>query len=178
MISSGPRQIGDAALLLREVTRADSEHLYRWRVDPASREMFRTREEPSRAMHESFLAAYFEPANRDRWFVAEASGVPVGAIALYSFSDDGRQAEWGRLVIAPGQRGKGHGRRALELLIAHARSLGVSRLVCGVVAGNVAAERLYERCGFREVSREIADGREYRTLELGIPTGFPPSADR
>jgi len=97
--------------------------------------------------------------------VVEVLGEPVGAIALYGFSADRSEAEWGRLVIDPAKRGRGYGRRALELLVERARELGVRRLRCEVVAGNAPAERIYEALGFVETGREDVGGRLFRYLE-------------
>jgi RimJ/RimL family protein N-acetyltransferase len=164
VISSGPRQAGDAAFRLREVTPADADNLYRWRMDPASRPMFRSTELVPFGPHEAFLARYFRPDSLDRWFVMEAEGSPVGAIALYGFSPDGTEAEWGRLVVASEARGRGHGRRALEILVEHARQIGVRRLRCEVLAGNAAAEAIYGALGFVETGREETGERVFRYL--------------
>jgi RimJ/RimL family protein N-acetyltransferase len=153
---------------LREVTRADAADLYRWRMDPQSRTQFQdTREVPYEA-HLAYLDRYFHPANTDRWLIIEAGGEPVGAIALYDLSPDGSEAEWGRFVIAPEHRGKGWGRRSLELLIDHARETGVRRLRCEVLAGNAAAEELYRRLGFTETGSYEDGGRTFRQLALRL----------
>lgn len=151
---------------LRDVTAADSASLYRWRMDPSSRPMFRSTAPVSLEAHEAFLAGYLSRSTtaRDRWLVIEADGSPVGAIALYGFSADGSEAEWGRLVLEPAARGRGYGKRALELLLERARELGVRRLRCEVVSGNVPAERIYEELGFVETDREKVDGRVFRYL--------------
>ncbi len=164
MISAGPREAGDASFRLREVRPADSGDLYLWRMDPESRLMFRSVEEVSRETHARFLARYFRPLNRDQWFVIEADGHAVGAIALYGLSSDGSEAEWGRLVVAPGSRGNGYGKRALALLVEHAREIGVRSLRCEVVAGNGAAEAIYDALGFRETGREEIEDRTFRYL--------------
>ncbi|HEY2291013.1 MAG TPA: bifunctional GNAT family N-acetyltransferase/PLP-dependent aspartate aminotransferase family protein [Thermoanaerobaculia bacterium] len=153
---------------LREVTPADAPALYRWRMDPETRQQFRdTREVPYEA-HLAFVRRYFAPANTDRWLIVEAADEPVGAIALYDFSPDGAEAEWGRFVIAPEHRGKGWGRRSLELLIAHAREIGVRRLRCEVLAGNAVAEDLYRRLGFTETGAYQDGGRTFRRLSLTL----------
>lgn len=158
---------------LREVTPADAADLYRWRMDPETRMQFRdTREVPYEA-HLAFVRRYFEPANTDRantdrWLIIEAAEEPVGAIALYDLSPDGAEAEWGRFVIAPEHRGKGWGRRSLELLIDHARAIGVRRLRCEVLAGNAVAEDLYRRLGFTETGSYQDGGRTFRRLSLTL----------
>lgn len=154
---------------LREVTPADAADLYRWRMDPETRRQFHDTREVPYETHLAFVRRHFEPANTDHWLIVEASDEPVGAIALYDFSPDGAEAEWGRFVIAPEHRGKGWGRRSLELLIDHAREIGVRRLRCEVLAGNTAAEELYRRLGFTETGSYQDGGRTFRRLSLTLP---------
>lgn len=168
MITSGPREIGTPEFRLREVTPADSEDLYRWRMHPFSRPMFRsTRLVPFQA-HEKFFAKYFSPENRDQWFVIEAEGQPVGAIALYDLSAEKLEAEWGRLVVAPEARNRGIGSRALALLMQHARQIGLRRLRCEVALGNTPAERIYRNAGFTETARDESAGRIFRKLVVTL----------
>jgi RimJ/RimL family protein N-acetyltransferase len=167
LIRSGPSEIADGEVRLREVTPEDAGDLYRWRMEPATRAQFRGVDEVPFTAHQAYLARYFDPANTDRWFVIEAAGEPVGAIALYDLSPDGAEAEWGRFVLDPGRRGRGWGRRSLELLTAHARSLGMRRLRCEVLAGNAVAAGLYRRLGFVETGSYEQEGRRF--LQLALP---------
>jgi RimJ/RimL family protein N-acetyltransferase len=159
--------MGDGVVRLREVTPADAERLYRWRMDERSRFMFRSTAEVPFAVHRQFMERYFSEGNHDRWFVIEAEGSPVGTITLYGFSADGSEAEWGRLVVDPGQRGHGYAGRALALLIAHARELGVRTLRCEVLEGNDVAAGLYTAAGFRTTGVDEAGGRRF--LQLALP---------
>ena len=171
MIWSGPREIAGGGLRLREVVPEDAAILYRWRMGPDSRLQFRFTGEVSFPEHQAYVQRYFQPGNDDRWFIieqGEADGEPVGAIALYEFSPDGTAAEWGRFVIDPGHRRRGLGRRGLELLIAHAREIGVRDLRCEVLAGNTAAEGLYHRLGFAETGSYEHGGRIFRQLALRL----------
>jgi len=129
--------------------------------------MFRSTAPVSPETHASLLSRYFSPDNGDRWFVIEAHGTPVGAIMLHEPLAGG-EAEWGRLVVSPEARGHGYGRRALALLVEHARQLGLSRLRCEVLAGNAAAETVYRDLGFRETGRDEVDGRFFRRLALEL----------
>lgn len=168
MIGSGPRSVGDGRVRLREITPEDAACLYAWRMDPGTRTFFRSTAEVPFADHEKLLAAYFRPENRDRWFVIEEDGQPVGAIALYGFSEGGETAEWGRFVVEPSSRGRGLGGQALQLLVDHARGCGLLRLRCEVLTTNRAALGLYLRLGFRPCREEVHLGRPFTTLELDL----------
>lgn len=168
MIRTGPREAVDGEVRLREVIPEDSAALYRWRMEPGARAMFRGSDVVPYETHRAFLERYFQPGNRDRWFVIEAGGEPVGAIALYDFSADGTAAEWGRFVVAPERRGRGWGRRSLELLIDHAREIGVRDLRCEVLAGNAPAEGLYRRLGFAETGSYSHEGRRFLQLSARL----------
>jgi dTDP-4-amino-4,6-dideoxygalactose transaminase/RimJ/RimL family protein N-acetyltransferase len=152
------------ALRLREVTAADAEELYRWRMEPTARAMFRNTGIVPFDTHRTLVERYLQPECTDHWFVIEAEGRRVGTIALYSVSADGRKAEWGRFVIAPEHRGQGWGRRALRLLVDHARALGVRRLRCEVAADNPGAEGLYRSLGFADDGAYEVEGRRFLRL--------------
>jgi RimJ/RimL family protein N-acetyltransferase len=168
LIRGGPRAITDGEVRLREVTPEDAVDLYRWRMGADARLQFRLVDEVSFAEHQAYLARYFEAGNTDRWFIVEAGGEPVGAIALYGFSPDGAAAEWGRFVVSPEHRGRGWGRRGLRLLMDHARAIGVRDLRCEVLAGNAAAEGLYHRLGFTETGSYEHGGRTFRQLAVRL----------
>lgn len=53
------------------------------------------------------------------------------------------------LAVRPSQRGQGIGTRLLTALESELRSVGVDDLILGVLPGNDAAIRLYERRGYR-----------------------------
>lgn len=133
--------------------------------------MFLNTEKVPYEAHVAWVERYFQPGNTDRWFVIEAAGRPVGAIALYRLSPDAAQAEWGRFVVAPEERGRGYGSGALALLIAHARQIRLERLTCHVLAGNPAAERLYTQAGFVETGQKESSGRVFRYLVLELEAG-------
>jgi RimJ/RimL family protein N-acetyltransferase len=137
-------------------------------MDATSRPMFRSTAPVPYETHLDFMARYFSAANTDRWFVIEHRGAPVGSIVLYDVDAARGDAEWGRLVIAPEHRGRGHASRALALLVGHARDLGLRRLRCEVLAGNARAEGLYRASGFVETAVADVDGRRFVRLELDL----------
>jgi RimJ/RimL family protein N-acetyltransferase len=168
VIGHGAREMTDGVVRLREVRPEDSRRLYEWRMDERSRPMFRSTAEVPFAAHEQFMARYFAEGNTDRWFVIEADGAPAGTITLYGFSPDGREAEWGRLVMDPGLRGRGYARRALSLVIGHARELGVRTLRCEVLEGNDVAAGLYRQAGFLPAGIDESGGRRFLMLTLDL----------
>jgi RimJ/RimL family protein N-acetyltransferase len=168
VIREGAAEVSDGTVRLREVTRADESDLYRWRMDARARPMFRSREPVPLEAHRAFMDRYFQPGNSDRWFVIEAGGVAVGTITLYNLSADRGQAEWGRLVVDPAHQGRGHARRALSLLIAHARALGVRTLRCEVLEENATAAGLYRAAGFQPTGVESSGPRRFVQLALSL----------
>ena len=85
----------DGDLTLREVTWADCRRLYDWRMHEESRLMFRNTAVVPYPEHEALLKRYLLRPGRDRWFIFEAGGVPVGSIGISDFSDDGPNASLG-----------------------------------------------------------------------------------
>lgn len=71
------------------------------------------------------------------------------------------------LAALPAHRGRGWGRRLLEVADRSARATGLSRTSIIVADDNVGARRLYERVGYRETARATAvkDGWDAPTTE-------------
>ena len=158
--------IGDREFVLREIRPEDSRNLYRWRMDDASRAMFRSTAIVPFEKHEQFLSRYFTEANDDRWFVIEVDGEPAGAVAIYDRS--GTSAESGRLVIAPEHRGHGYSTRALRLLVRYAAASGFRSLHAEVLKGNDASLRAHLAAGYHETGT-VSDGdREFVLVEIDL----------
>ncbi|HEX4884948.1 MAG TPA: GNAT family N-acetyltransferase [Casimicrobiaceae bacterium] len=117
----------------------------------------------------SIAQAHFEPA---AWFRAVcADDEPVGFVMLY----DPRTAVapehpdsvflWRLMIDAKHQR-RGYGRQALELVIAHARTIpGMKRLRVSYVDAPGNPSPLYERAGFARTG-EIDEGEIVMELPL------------
>ena len=173
MIRDGARGVGTGPVKLREIRREDAAALYAWRMDPASRPMFRSTALVPFEEHLKRLDAYFRPDDRDRWFVVEVDGRSVGTVSLYDLTPDAAEAEWGRLVIAPSERGRGYGGEAFRLLLGHARDLGIRRLRSVVLEGNESSMAIHRRLGFREVETREENGRRFVHLALDLEVANP-----
>ena len=77
-----------------------------------------------------------------------------------------RPSGGGSCSTPSGAAGGGDG-GASQLLIAHARALGIRRLRCEVLAGNAVAAGLYGRLGFVATGSYEQEGRRF--LQLALP---------
>jgi N-acetylglutamate synthase-like GNAT family acetyltransferase len=106
---------------------------------------------------------FYRSGAGDFW-VAEASGQIVGTIALI---DIGRgQGALRKMFVHEDFRGAGTGvaRQLLDVLLAHSRNNGLTKIILGTTAKFLAAHRFYEKNGFR-----LIDARE-------LPKSFPRMA--
>jgi len=73
------------------------------------------------------------------------------------------------------QRGRGHARNALALLVGYAASIGVTRLEAHVAADNRASRRVAESAGFSQAGTFTDDGTQmiHYTREAPQPPATP-----
>jgi ribosomal-protein-alanine N-acetyltransferase len=82
--------------------------------------------------------------------VAELDGVPIGYACSWFVIDQG---ELGNVAVAEAWRNRGIGARLVETVLERALERGAREMFLEVRPSNAAAQRLYERFGFREVGR-------------------------
>jgi RimJ/RimL family protein N-acetyltransferase len=171
VIRVGPARLADGAVALREIAPDDAADLYRWRMQPRVQPLFHSSREVPWEEHAAFVARYFEPGNDDAWFVIEVNGQPAGAVALYRSGPGDNSWEAGRIVFAPERRGLGAfrlARRAIALLMAHARAAGHGRMRCEVLEENRVMRAIVDSLGFVEIGSGERHGRRYRELAAAL----------
>jgi GNAT superfamily N-acetyltransferase len=97
-----------------------------------------------------FLRSY-DP-ERERCWMAEKDGEVVGSVFLVKKSP--AVAKLRLLVVDPGARGTGLGRRLVRQCVAFAREAGYRRIVLWTQSHLDAARRIYRAEGFRRTARE------------------------
>ena len=88
----------------------------------------------------------------ESWLVARVADVPMGVILL-SYLPERWACEVVYMGVLPAMRGRRFGAALLRRAVDLAREQAVNTLCLTVDAGNVPAQRLYRRFGFRETSR-------------------------
>ncbi len=78
---------------------------------------------------------------------------------------------FGFVIVSDELRGKGYGKRMLQLAIEKAKNeFGAKKITLGVFANNPSAQHCYESVGFKVVGEEpyAIDGEEWKCLEMEI----------
>ncbi|MGO3209998.1 MAG: GNAT family N-acetyltransferase [Brachybacterium sp.] len=137
----------DGALAIaRPATLEDSSLLLRWRNDPATREVSRTRESISWDGHTGWYRRLLEDPQR-ALYVVERGGAPVGTVRF----DALEAGEWEvSITLAPEARGVGLSRPVL----AAGESAFLERhpgtvLVAAILPDNLPSQRLFARAGYQ-----------------------------
>jgi diamine N-acetyltransferase len=81
----------------------------------------------------------------------------IGTVGLFDINHRNGRAEFGILIGAAADRGKGYGTEATRLMLDYAfTALGLRNVALTVAEWNVAGQRAYAKAGFKEFGRRRA----------------------
>jgi RimJ/RimL family protein N-acetyltransferase len=153
-----------SGLHLRPAGIADRDRILAWRNDPDTRRF-------------SLQQAAISPDDHGAWFerklhdpdclllVVEEDGVPAGQIRFDRRDSDEAEIH---IALAPEARGRGTGRRALDLALREVGTcLEVTTVLARVKAGNETSLRAFRAAGFTTVPAD-ADAEAVVVLERAL----------
>jgi ribosomal protein S18 acetylase RimI-like enzyme len=97
------------------------------------------------------------PALGRAWIVRDRGRAVGYAILTFNFDVEfgGLEGILTDLYLRPGYRGRGLGRRLVDIASGYCRSRGVEAIELQVAANNEAAQAFYRRLGFERLSRLV-----------------------
>ena len=139
----------DARITIRKFEKSDIPKKVEWINNPAN----------NRFLHYNIPLSV---EGTERWFdshqgettrydaVIEADGVPVGTIGLLSIDRKNSKAEYYIAMGETSYKGKGVAKEASKLILAYGfEELGLNRIYLFTEVDNIAAQKLFERVGFK-----------------------------
>lgn len=140
-------------VFLRALEKTDLEQTYRWHNDP---ELYHRLggviHYVSRMTEKEWLARKAAFSNQEIILAIclKESGAHIGNIYLRNLDWVARNGELQIFLGSGTERGKGYGYQTIQLLIRHVfLDLGLMRIYLFVLEDNLAAVKLYRRCGFQ-----------------------------
>jgi DNA-binding MarR family transcriptional regulator len=94
-------------------------------------------------------------AGRECIVVAERGGAFAGCVAVKVHSEDLAQLRF--LIVEPSARGKGIGKRLVEMAVTHAKQLGCAEMFLETASDLSAARSIYAAEGFRQAENQPVD---------------------
>ncbi|WP_052947397.1 GNAT family N-acetyltransferase [Aneurinibacillus tyrosinisolvens] len=150
-------------LNLRPVEENDLERIRAWRNKESIRTFFVYQQLIKPNQQTVWYADYLEKNNDIMFIIEEKKSLqrPIGAVALYNIDLKRLRAEFGRLMIGDSEaNGKGLGLQATSLVCEFGFSvLGLKEIYLEVFAENQRAKRIYQSCGFINISTFERDGK-------------------
>lgn len=137
---------------LRPIGAQDADPMWEMVNDPEGRRLTGTTATITRELNDDWCATVADRDGRFDWAITHGSDEYLGEIVLNEIDDHDANANL-RLALRPGQRGRGFGGEAIELVLAFAfgdqpDGLGLHRVSLDVLSINPRARMLYESLGF------------------------------
>ncbi|MGI8855766.1 MAG: GNAT family N-acetyltransferase [Thermomicrobiales bacterium] len=171
-----PTLAGDR-IILRPTEEADFVHGYRWELDKEVQYWAQGDHAPPDLTFAQYKAQFAPPIGRpgeqDHFTIIARPDAVIGFIGYFHADRRVGKVEVGIGIGEKAYWGKGYGREAMHLLLAHLfDGLGYRRVELDTWSGNERAIRAYRACGFQIEGRlrgsELIDGAYYDTILMGL----------
>jgi UDP-4-amino-4,6-dideoxy-N-acetyl-beta-L-altrosamine N-acetyltransferase len=138
-------------VIMREIEESDLDLIVKWRNDPdVLKYLFSYLPISSTSQRQWYQRYLTDDRLQTFMIVLKADNRPIGTIGLSAIDHRDQKAELGIMIGETTQRGKGIGEESLRLLIAYTfDQLNLRKIKALAFVDNLAAIRLYEKCGFR-----------------------------
>jgi RimJ/RimL family protein N-acetyltransferase len=161
---------------LRPAERSDLPTFVRWLSDAETTRHLALSQPLSMAMEEKWFDQAVEHQGRDRYHFVIClidDGRPIGAADLRDIDLENGHADFGIVIGEKGEWNRGYGTEALAALCDFGfGQLRLERIALDVYAGNLRAQRSYEKAGFRLEGTlrhaHFADGRFTDVLRMSL----------
>jgi len=143
---------------LRPITVEDTENVLNWRNSEFVVSEFFYRYEITADDHMNWLKTKVFTGEVVQLVVVLKEGdVPVGSVYLQHYLPEQNAIEAGIFMSPSAPKGIGLGRRAFEVLVKKVglEDLGVDTVYTRVIADNIPSNKMNQRIGFKEESREM-----------------------
>ncbi|HUP01462.1 MAG TPA: GNAT family N-acetyltransferase [Gemmatimonadota bacterium] len=97
------------------------------------------------------LDVHYRRGGGEFWVLEDGRGRIVGTCGVWPNPGDPMRCELRKMYLVPEMRGRGMGRRLLDLALDHARNAGWTRIELETARAMTAAIALYRSAGFREL---------------------------
>lgn len=142
-------EIPDIGIRLRNFIESDVVHAKKWYTDPVVLMGVISPDQKDPLSVKYLSDMYKDLGNRGELYVIEVNKngewFPIGEVTLASDTLP--------IVIGdPEYRGRGIGKKVIQLLISQAREKGWEKVTLkGIYFNNISSQRLFESCGFKKV---------------------------
>lgn len=141
-------------IILRRLKEKDAEFMLEWMHDPDAQKGFQknmmdvTLEDARCFCREACLNSAPKEGHSIHLAIADEKDEYLGTISLKNFNLEYRSAEFA-ISLRKKARGQGIGVKAVRMLLKKGfEEFGLHRIYLTVLADNIAAIKLYEKCGF------------------------------
>ncbi|MDY2837976.1 MAG: GNAT family protein [Bilifractor sp.] len=139
-------------VILREITKKDTDLIVKWRNNPNVMKNFIFRERFTPEMHNHWLDTKVASGEVIQYIIVDrGSNTEIGSVYFRDIDKKSNSAEYGIFIGEDNYRGKGLGTETAKLFINYGfETLKLHRIFLRVIAENKAAFHAYKSAGFKQ----------------------------